>query len=130
MFEVKFHDEAEQEFLALPTVIREKISNILKKAGDDSCKLREPDTKPLGNGLFEVRTMGGDIDRGLWVYQSGSKIYLLRIFVKKRQKNGYELSLRTGKFREGTIYVVSLTNITHLKRRRISIKLASFTRLL
>ncbi|HBV40084.1 MAG TPA: type II toxin-antitoxin system RelE/ParE family toxin [Erwinia sp.] len=86
MFEVKFHDEAAQEFLALPTVIREKISNILKKAGDDPCKLREPDTKPLGNGLFEVRTMGGDIDRGLWVYQSGSKIYLLRIFVKKRQK--------------------------------------------
>ncbi len=24
-------------------------------------QLREPDTKPLGNGLFEIRTMGADI---------------------------------------------------------------------
>ncbi len=32
-------------------------------------QLREPDTKPLGNGLFEIRTMGADIARGIWVYQ-------------------------------------------------------------
>lgn len=86
MFEVKFHDEAEEEFLALPIVIRAKMDRVLKKLEIDPRKLREPDTKPLGNGLFEVRTMGGDIARGLWVYQSGSKIYLLRIFVKKTPK--------------------------------------------
>nr|QTX14449.1 Toxin HigB [Klebsiella pneumoniae] len=38
-------------------------------------QLREPDTKPLGNGLFEIRTMGADIARGIWVYQSGERIF-------------------------------------------------------
>ncbi len=46
-------------------------------------QLREPDTKPLGNGLFEIRTMGADIARGIWVYQSGERIFL---FIKKSPK--------------------------------------------
>ncbi|EOF6096947.1 type II toxin-antitoxin system RelE/ParE family toxin [Salmonella enterica] len=30
--------------------------------------------------------MGTDIARGLWVYQSGERIFLLRIFIKKSPK--------------------------------------------
>jgi len=30
--------------------------------------------------------MGGDIARGLWVYQTGQKILVLRIFIKKTAK--------------------------------------------
>lgn len=49
-------------------------------------QLREPDTKPLGNGLFRNTYNGADIARGIWVYQSGERIFLLRIFIKNRQK--------------------------------------------
>lgn len=86
MFNVELHEEAEAEFFELPPVIRAKMAKLIQKLKNDPRKLREPDTKPLGNGMFELRTMGGDIARGLWVYQSGSKIYLLRIFIKKTQK--------------------------------------------
>lgn len=61
MFTVIFHDEAENEFFALPTVIRAEMSRLLAKLEANLRLLREPDTKPLGNGLFEIRTMGNDI---------------------------------------------------------------------
>ncbi|MBI0278609.1 type II toxin-antitoxin system RelE/ParE family toxin (plasmid) [Hafnia alvei] len=48
--------------------------------------LREPDSKPLGNGSFEIRTQGKDIARGLYVYQKGHEIFLLSFFVKKTIK--------------------------------------------
>lgn len=40
----------------------------------------------LGDGLFEIRTMGSDIARGIWVYQSVQRIFMLRIFIKKNNK--------------------------------------------
>jgi phage-related protein len=86
LFEIIFHTEAEAEFVALPTIVRAKMAKVLKKLEADPRKLREPDTKPLGNGLFEIRTMGSDIARGIWVYQTGQKIFMLRIFVKKTNK--------------------------------------------
>lgn len=86
MFTVIFHDEAEMELLALPASSRAKMTRLLKKLEANPRLLREPDTKPLGDGLFEIRTMGTDIARGLWVYQAGERIFLLRIFIKKSQK--------------------------------------------
>jgi len=76
MFTVFFHDEAEAELLALPVPIRAEVVRLLQKLEYDPRQLREPDTKPLGNGLFEIRTMGSDIARGLWVYQSGQRVFL------------------------------------------------------
>lgn len=86
MFTVMFHDQAELELIALPVVIRAKMVRLLQKLETNPRLLREPDTKPLGDGLFEIRTMGTDIARGLWVYQSGKRIFLLRIFIKKSAK--------------------------------------------
>lgn len=83
MFTVIFHDEAEKEFVALPVNVRAKMSRILAKLEANPRQLREPDTKPLGNGLFEIRTMGTDIARGLWVYQSGERIFFVENFHKK-----------------------------------------------
>lgn len=57
MFTVIFHDEAEKEFTALPAAIRAKMARLLMKLEANPRQLREPDTKPLGNGLFEIRTM-------------------------------------------------------------------------
>jgi len=86
VFTVMFHDQAELELIALPVVIRAKMVRLLQKLETNPRLLREPDTKPLGDGLFEIRTMGTDIARGLWVYQSGKRIFLLRIFIKKSAK--------------------------------------------
>ncbi|WP_437615120.1 type II toxin-antitoxin system RelE/ParE family toxin [Erwinia sp. V71] len=86
MFSVIFHREAEAELLMLPAAVRAKMVRLLQKLEADPRTLREPDTKPLGNGLFEIRTMGSDIARGLWVYQAGERIFLLRIFIKKSMK--------------------------------------------
>lgn len=55
----------------------------LQKLEHNPQQLREPDTKPIGDGLFEIRAKVGDIARGLWVYLVGKRIYLLRIFIKK-----------------------------------------------
>jgi phage-related protein len=86
MFTVIFHNEAETELLALPAATRAKMIRLLKKLEANPRLLREPDTKPLGEGLFEIRTMGTGIARGLWVYQARERIFLLRIFIKKSQK--------------------------------------------
>lgn len=90
MFTVIFHDEAESELSDLPAPLRAKMVRQLKKLEHNPQQLREPDTKPIGDGLFEVRAKAGDIARGLWVYQVGKKIYLLRVFIKKTPKTPLE----------------------------------------
>ncbi|MNC10965.1 hypothetical protein D3C75_586480 [compost metagenome] len=86
MFTVIIHTEAEKELKALPTPVQAKMTRLLKKLEISPWLLREPDSQYLGDGLFEIRTMGTDIARGLWVYQKGEHIFLLRIFIKKSQK--------------------------------------------
>ncbi len=96
MFTVIFHDEAEKEFTALPAAIRAKMARLLMKLEANPRQLREPDTKPLGNGLFEIRTMGADIARGIWVYQSGERIFSTSDLYQKIAKNA------PGRNRSGT----------------------------
>ncbi|MBX9490094.1 type II toxin-antitoxin system RelE/ParE family toxin [Yersinia enterocolitica] len=86
MFTIIYHYEAEKEVKSLPPNIAAKLSRIISKLEIDPRQLREPDTKSLGNGLYEIRTMGRDIARGLWVYQKGERIFLLRVFIKKTPK--------------------------------------------
>lgn len=86
MFTVIFHYEAEKEIKVLPPAVAAKLTRLIGKLESDSLRLREPDTKPLGDGFFEIRTKGNDIARGLWVYQKGQRIFMLRIFIKKSQK--------------------------------------------
>nr|WP_152961691.1 type II toxin-antitoxin system RelE/ParE family toxin [Photorhabdus khanii] len=86
VFRVIYHDEAAREADSLPKLTKVKYDRLVKKLEENPRILREPDTKPLGDGLYEIRTMGNDIARGIWVYEVGSKIYMLRIFMKKTQK--------------------------------------------
>ncbi|WP_428183633.1 type II toxin-antitoxin system RelE/ParE family toxin [Enterobacter hormaechei] len=81
-----YHPEAREEATALPVKIRVKFDRLIGKLEYDARLLREPDTKPLGDGLFEIRTMGTDIARGIWVYHKGNTIIMLRVFIKKSQK--------------------------------------------
>ena len=49
--------------------------------------LREPYSKPLGNGIFELRTkQGSDITRVLYFFIVGKKAVLTNGFIKKSQK--------------------------------------------
>lgn len=58
--------------------------DILKKNGNE---LREPYTKSLGNGIFELRAkQGSDISRVLYFFVIGRKIVLTNGFMKKTQK--------------------------------------------
>ncbi|ECG5644554.1 hypothetical protein E1K64_22990 [Salmonella enterica subsp. enterica serovar Poona] len=74
MFSVVYHPEAREEATALPVKIRVKFDRLIGKLEYDARLLREPDTKPLGDGLFEISTMGTDIARGIWVYHKGNTI--------------------------------------------------------
>lgn len=57
---------------------------LLKKNGNT---LREPYTKPLNNGIFELRVkQGSDISRVLYFFVIGRKIVLTNGFVKKTEK--------------------------------------------
>ncbi len=86
MFYVILHDEVPEEITALPPVVKAKMIRLIDKLKINATALREPDSKPLKSGLFELRTMGTDIARGIYVYQKGKNIYLLRVFIKKTQK--------------------------------------------
>ena len=49
--------------------------------------LREPYSKPLGDGIFEVRAkVGSDISRVLYFFVIGKRIILTNGFVKKTKK--------------------------------------------
>ena len=46
-----------------------------------------PYTKPLNNGLFEIRAKGVEgIGRSIYCYQKGEVIIILHSFIKKEQK--------------------------------------------
>ena len=60
------------------------LFDILEQKGNT---LREPHSKALGNGLFELRVKGKDnIVRLFYCFGSGKKIYILHGFTKKSQK--------------------------------------------
>ena len=87
MFTVIWHDKAEAELKALPITVRVKLDRLIKKLEENPRLLREPDTRPLGKGLYEVRTMGSDIARELWVYQAGAKFICCAFLLRKRKKH-------------------------------------------
>jgi phage-related protein len=101
MFKIKMHSEVHDELAALPVSVQGRFIRQLDKLRQNPTVLREPDSKPLGNGLFEIRTIGFFHSRGIYVYQNGKTIWLLRVFVKKTQKTPRaELALATKRLKE------------------------------
>ena len=86
MFIVLVLADGPEGIAAFPPVVQAKLIRLIDKLRVNATALREPDSKPLRDGLFEIRTMGTDIARGLYVYQKGRNVYLLRVFIKKTQK--------------------------------------------
>ena len=79
------------------------IINFFKKQ-DGSCPveefLREPYSKPLGDGIFEIRAkQGNNITRTLYFFYDGKQIILTNGFVKKTQKTPSAEIQRAKKYR-------------------------------
>jgi len=82
-----FNGKVEEETLALPPKILAKMLHIFELIEIAGAQLGEPYTKPLGDGLFEIRAKAKEgIGRSIYCYQKEQKIIILHSFVKKDQK--------------------------------------------
>ena len=78
---------AEEFILAQDKKMQAKLFLVLEFLEERGPALREPYSKPLGDGFFEVRAkQGTDISRVLYFFVVGRKIILTNGFVKKTQK--------------------------------------------
>lgn len=92
-FTVEFYETAAgkrpaEEFLdALDVKMRGKLVMTLKVLQEQGNHLREPYSKHLEDGIFEVRgKVGSDISRVLYFFYYGGRIILTNGFIKKTQK--------------------------------------------
>ncbi|MCM1166484.1 MAG: type II toxin-antitoxin system RelE/ParE family toxin [Lachnospiraceae bacterium] len=76
------------EFLnGLDMKMRAKVTRTVDLLRDNGGALREPYSKPLTDGIFELRIkVGTNITRVLYFFVIGNKIVLTHGFVKKTQK--------------------------------------------
>ena len=78
---------AEDFILSQDKKMRAKLCMSLELLEIKGPELREPYSKPLGDGIFEVRAkQGSDISRVLYFFVVGRKIILTNGFVKKTAK--------------------------------------------
>ena len=91
-FEIEFYDENDVEFvkdfiLEQDNKMPAKIFHNLELLELECNLLREPYSKHLEDGIFELRdNVGNDITRILYFFVIGQKIILTNGFVKKSQK--------------------------------------------
>lgn len=80
----EFLDELEPKMWA-------KVARNIDVLAEHNINLREPLVKPMGEGIFELRTQqGSDITRIFYFFYVGKKIILTNGFVKKTQKTPRE----------------------------------------
>ena len=78
---------AEDFILSQNNKMQAKLFMTLEFLEERGPALREPYSKPLGDGIFEVRAKAGsDISRVLYFFVIGKRIILTNGFVKKTQK--------------------------------------------
>lgn len=78
---------AKEFLLSLDVKMRAKMLRTIEMAAENGTDLREPYSKPLEDGIFELRAkVGSDISRTLYFFYTGKKIILTNGFVKKTQK--------------------------------------------
>ena len=92
---------AEEFILEQDVKMRAKIFLALEFLEEKGPQLREPFSKPLGDGIFEVRAkQGSDISRELYFFVVGRKVILTNGFVKKTQKTPAREIERAKRYRE------------------------------
>lgn len=78
---------AEEFILSQNNKMQAKIFSMLDLLENKGPELREPFSRSLGDGIFEVRAkQGSDITRVLYFFVVGRKVILTNGFVKKTQK--------------------------------------------
>lgn len=92
-FEVLFYEKENGEcpvklFMAeLDTDMHAKLVGLLGVLGEKGNALREPYSKYIGDGIFELRCkMGNNITRALYFFYHGGKIVVTHGFLKKTRK--------------------------------------------
>ena len=92
-YEAVFYDrpdgtEPVRDFLlSLDRKMRAKMLKEIDLLEANGTALREPYSKPLGDGIFELRAkVGSDITRVLYFFFVGQRIILTNGFVKKTDK--------------------------------------------
>lgn len=92
-YEIIFYDRpdgsepAKDFILQLDKKMQAKVLRTIALLRDTGPSLREPYSKPLDDGIFEIRTkFGSDITRVLYFFVIGRKIILTNGFLKKTQK--------------------------------------------
>lgn len=81
--------------------MRAKLFRMIELLEEQGNALREPYSKLLEDGIFELRTkQGTDITRILYFFVVGSKIILTNGFVKKTQKTPKSEIALAKKYRE------------------------------
>ena len=92
-FEIIFYEDADgtepaKEFiLNLDLKMRAKMLRTIEMLKKNGNKLREPESKPLDDGIMELRAkVGSDISRVLYFFIIGKKAVLTNGFIKKMQK--------------------------------------------
>ena len=105
-FTVEFYETAAgerpaEEFLdSLDIKMRSKLVMTLKVLQEQGNRLREPYSKHLEDGIFEVRgKVGSDISRVLYFFYYGGRIILTNGFIKKTQKTPPEEIALAQKYR-------------------------------
>lgn len=89
-FKVDFYEKLDGfcpvcEFLdSLDDKMRAKLLRLIMLLEENGYELREPYSKVLGDGIFEIRAQqGNNITRVLYFFISGKRIILTNGFVKK-----------------------------------------------
>lgn len=107
MFTVEYYSTANgrspvKEFIdSLPNKLNVKTLKAIHFLREYGNMINPPYSKPLGDGLFELRVeFSSDIVRIIYFYMNGKVIVLTNGFVKKQQKtprNEIELALKRRK---------------------------------
>ncbi len=92
-FKVIFYEKADgtipvREFLdGLNVKMEAKLARAIAILSEKGNELREPTSKPLSDGIFELRAqVGTDISRVLYFFVVNRKIVLTHGFIKKTEK--------------------------------------------
>ena len=92
-FEVEFYTKdngekpAKDFILSLDVKMRAKVLGIINVLEEKGNQLREPYSKHLEDGIFEIRgKVGTDITRVLYFFYYGKKIIMTNGFIKKTQE--------------------------------------------
>ena len=92
-FKVIFYDKEDgtkpaEEFIAkLDKKMRAKMLRVVNLLRENGIELRGPFSKPLGDGIFDLRAqLGSDISRVLYFFFIGRRAVLTHGFIKKTEK--------------------------------------------